>query len=163
MSLLSTWLNRLEKSVPPLCLCQWGRSDPCVYLRNTAFMPRLLHLYTEPLTFPFVSGALHTGAFNSLTISASSQTSCIISPDFPISGGLIINVLQELRIRCRGVYADTRDARQGNSIKCSNCDWRQLNSNKQIWVSFTKTFPPAASGTQVYLWVCPVRKQVLFY
>lgn len=75
-------------------------------------MPHLPHLHTEPLTFPFISPALHTGAFNSFNNQCQhSNLMFFVSPDFPVSGGLIINVLQELHISCRGVLSGPRETR----------------------------------------------------
>lgn len=101
--------------MPPLCLCQWGRSDAWVYLRQAAFMPHLLHLRIMPLTFPVVLGALYVGAFNSLAISASIQVPCFICLDFPISWGLITNVLQQHHVIFWGVYERGR-ATSSNAI-----------------------------------------------
>lgn len=155
MSLLSTWLNRLEKiSASSLSLPVGPQWSLCLFKEHG--------VHASPpasaLTFPLLSAALHTAAFNSLTISASTQTSPFISLGFPISGGLIINLLQELHVRCLHGH-EGREAGQLHQM----LQLRQLNSNKQIWVSFTKTFPPAASDTQLYLRACPGRKQVLFY
>lgn len=108
-------------------------------------MPHLPHLRTEPLTFPFTSAALHTGPFNSFNNQCQrSNLMFFYFPGFPN----LWRAHYKCSTRERGARAD---ARQRSSIRGSKRGWRQLNSNKQIWVSFTRTFPPAASGLSLGL------------
>lgn len=110
MSALSTWLHRLEKAGASSLPLPAG---PQRSSRLFEFTPRLPRPRIVSLTFPFASAALHVGAFNSLAINARIQISCFISPDWPISWELIINVLQEHHVSCWGVHMSMKDSKPG--------------------------------------------------